>query len=377
MTTIHNLGGPRIGVQREQKFALERDWRGEIDRAELEAVGRELRARHWRQQADAGVDLVPVGDYSWYDHVLDTACLVGAVPPRFGHAGGPVDLDTYFRMARGRAPSGADADACELTKWFDTNYHYLVPELAADQRFELSGEWLFEQVQEAQDLGLTPKPVLLGPLSFLWLSKVDDTTRKLDLLPSLLEVYGQVLERLRAQNVTWLQIDEPILALDLDEAWQKVFEPAYNRLQTPGLNLLLTTYFGPLADNLGLATQLPVAGLHVDLVRAPEQLTTVLDRLPTYKVLSAGVVDGLNVWRTDLEPVLAQLGPARERLGDRLWLAPSCSLLHSPVDLNAEADLDPELREWLAFAVQKLDELALLRAALDGEARDEDRKSVV
>ncbi|RFA31463.1 5-methyltetrahydropteroyltriglutamate--homocysteine S-methyltransferase [Alkalilimnicola ehrlichii] len=364
MSKVHNLGFPRIGAQRELKKALEAYWRGDSDQAALLAVGKALREKHWRQQAEAGLDLISVGDFSWYDHVLDMSCLLGVVPERFEHAGGPVSLDTYFRMARGRAPSGKDVAACELTKWFDTNYHYLVPELAPGQQFVVSSDALFDQVAECTALGLSPKPVLVGPLSFLWLSKLEGGD-KLTLLDGLLSVYGEILQRLQSQGVEWVQLDEPILATDLDEAWQNAFEYAYNRLQTPGINLLLATYFGGLEGNLATAARLPVAGLHVDLVRAPEQLVRVLDQLPPYKVLSAGVIDGRNVWRTDLQACLDTLEPVASRLGERLWLAPSCSLLHCPVDLAAETGLDPELRSWLSFAAQKLNELDVLRRALD------------
>ncbi len=369
MTLTHNLGFPRIGVQRELKRALESYWAGDSDRAALERTGRELRARHWALQAAAGLDLLPVGDFSWYDQVLDMSCLLGAVPPRFGHKGGEVDLDTRFRMARGRAPSGEPVTACEMTKWFDTNYHYIVPELHAGQSFALSSSQLFDQVDEARALGHAVKPVILGPLSFLWLGKCKGGEfDRLRLLDALLPVYGELVEALAARGVEWVQVDEPILVLDLPPDWKQAFESTYSRWQGGGVKRLLATYFGALDDNLGLACGLPVDGLHVDAVRAPRQLATVLDRLPPYKILSAGVVDGRNVWRTDLDQALTLLEPARARLGERLWLAPSCSLLHVPVDLAAETGLGAELRAWLAFAVQKLDEVRLLGRALDAGA---------
>ncbi len=370
MTIIHNLGYPRIGAQRELKKALEAYWRGELDLGALEAAGRELRRRHWDEQRQAGLDFVPVGDFSFYDHVLDTTAMLGAVPPRFDWDGETVDLDTVFRMARGRAPTGAPAAACEMTKWFDTNYHYQVPELRADMDFRLATTKLFGEVAEAQAAGHAVKPVLLGPLTWLWLGKCrGGEFDRLTLLERLLPVYGEILQRLRDAGVAWVQIDEPILVLDLPADWRAAFESAYSRLQTPGLNKLLTTYFGALEDNLHLACSLPVEGLHVDLVRAPEQLPLVLDKLPAWKVLSLGVLDGRNVWRADLDRLLETLGPVKERLGERLWLAPSCSLLHVPLDLAGETRLDDELKGWLAFARQKLDELRILRTALDeGEA---------
>ena len=370
MTTTHNLGFPRIGARRELKFALEAYWRGDIDADRLEQTGHDLRARHWQQQADKGLDLIPVGDFSFYDTLLDLSATLGVVPPRFAWAGGEVDLDCYFRMARGRAPSGTPAAACEMTKWFDTNYHYLVPEVSADQAFALSSTRLLAHIAEAQALGHSVKAVLPGPLTWLWLAKTKGGDfDKLELLDALIGTYGELLQRIAEQGVTWVQIDEPILALDLPLAWRNAFESTYTRLQTRGLKCLLTTYFGPLQDNLDLACRLPVDGLHVDAVRAPQELGMVLDKLPAYKVLSVGIVDGRNIWRTDLDAALAMLQAARQRLGERLWLAPSCSLLHVPVDLAGEEQLDEEIKSWLAFATQKVGEVVTLARALDeGEA---------
>ncbi|GAB4358729.1 MAG: 5-methyltetrahydropteroyltriglutamate--homocysteine S-methyltransferase [Methylohalobius crimeensis] len=365
MTTTHNLGFPRLGLRREMKKAVEAYWQGTLNADQLARTGRDLRRRHWEVQQQAGIDWIPVGDFSWYDHVLDTSCLLGCVPERFAHPGGAVALDTYFRMARGRAPSGQPRPACEMTKWFDTNYHYLVPELTPDQGFSLSSEKLFEEFAEAREiLGNKAKPVLLGPLSWLWLGKCHaESFDKLTLLPRLLPVYGEILQRLKDQGAQWIQIDEPILALDLPPSWLTAFEQTYHQLQVKGLNLLLAVYFGPLADNLKTACSLPVAGLHVDAVRAPEELSRVADWLPAHKVLSVGIVDGRNVWRSDLDAALEALASLHDRR--ELWLAPSCSLLHTPVDLGAETGIDAELKTWLAFAVQKLEELTLLKQALD------------
>jgi len=365
MTTIHTLGMPRMGGGRELKWALEGYWKGEQSAEALLATARELRARHWAMQAQAGCRYVTVGDFSLYDHVLDMSARLGVVPARFGWSGGEVDLDTYFRMARGRSPSGRPAFACEMTKWFDTNYHYLVPELAPGQTFALSRQDLFEQVEEAKALGHAVKVVLPGPLTWLWLAKAQGDVAKLDLLDALLPVYGEILARLAGQGVAWVQMDEPILALDLPGPWRAAFERAYHVLQSAGAKLLVASYFAGLEDNLLAAVRLPVAGLHVDAVSAPEELAQVLDWLPADKVLSVGCVDGRNVWRTDLDAALDRLAPLHERLGERLWLAPSCSLLHVPLDLTAETTLDPEIRSWLAFARQKLDELAILARALD------------
>ncbi|MEC4748513.1 5-methyltetrahydropteroyltriglutamate--homocysteine S-methyltransferase [Methylomicrobium sp. Wu6] len=362
MTKTHNLGFPRLGENRELKFALERYWRGEIDHSILHATAAELRQRHWKLQANSGLDLIPVGDFSYYDQVLDTSIMLGVIPERFGSS---INLDTYFRMARGRANDGVPFRACEMTKWFDTNYHYLVPEVAADQQFELSSTKLFDETRELQVLGYQPKPVLLGPLTWLWLAKTTGDFNKLDLLERLLPAYSNILQRLAYQDVEWVQIDEPILVLDLPNAWRNAFELVYNRLQSCPVKILLATYFGELGEHASLTCKLPVAGLHVDLVRAPEQLTAVLDNFPNHKILSLGLIDGRNIWRTDLNAALATVSVVRERFKGELWLAPSCSLLHVPIDLELEKDLEPTIKSWLAFARQKLTELEVLRLAIE------------
>jgi 5-methyltetrahydropteroyltriglutamate--homocysteine methyltransferase len=376
MAVAHNLGFPRIGADRELKKALEAYWKGELNEQGLRLVGRQLRAQHWQAQADAGIQLLPVGDFAWYDQVLTHSLMFGVVPQRFRPADGQPTLDTLFAMARGVTNSCCGGgQAQEMTKWFDTNYHYLVPEFTVDQQFQLSWSQLFEEVEEAQALDHTIKPVLVGPLTYLWLGKLKgedaECFDKLELLERLLPVYGEVLDRLAAQGVEWVQIDEPILALDLPQDWKNAFERAYNLLQRAPLKKLVATYFGGLEDNLSLAAALPVDGLHIDLVRAPEQYPLILDWLPTYKVLSLGLVNGRNVWRCDLDKALEVARHAAERLGDRLWLAPSCSLLHSPVDLEREDRLDHELKGWLAFAVQKCAEVATLARAIN-EPTNED-----
>ncbi len=367
MAVAHSLGFPRIGRDRELKKAQEAFWKGELDEAGLRAVGRDLRKTHWDLQKQAGIELLPVGDFAWYDQVLSHSLMFGVIPERFRPADGNATLHTLFGMARGVSDSCCGgAHAQEMTKWFDTNYHYLVPEFSADQQFQLGWEQLFEEVQEARDLGHTVKPVVIGPLTYLWLGKAKGGDfDKLDLLERLLPLYGQIFQRLADLGVEWVQIDEPILVLDLPQDWKNAFERAYNLIQRDPLKKLVATYFGGLEENLGLAANLPVDGLHIDLVRAPEQYPTILDRLPAYKVLSLGVVNGRNVWRCDLENALATLQHAHEKLGDRLWVAPSCSLLHSPVDLGREDQLDAELKSWLAFAVQKCAEVAVLTQAVN------------
>jgi len=379
----HTLGFPRMGAHRELKFALEKHWRGEIDLAALEATGAELRERHWAVQKEAGLDFVTVGDFAFYDHVANHIQMLGCEPARFGFTGQEPALSRYFAMARGVTAKdghthGADCGcapgkteggtfALEMTKWFDTNYHYLVPEFGPDTEFSLASERLFDEVAQARQAGHAAKAVLLGPLSFLWLGKEKKPGfDRFSLLDKLLPVYEKILVRLKAQGVEWVQMDEPILGLDLPPAWSQAFESSYWRLARKGVKLLLATYFSPLQENLRMACQLPVAGLHVDAARAPEELVGVADWLPSHKVLSVGIVDGRNIWRTDPDVALARLRPLVEKHQGELWLAPSCSLLHVPYSLQAEDQLDAELKSWLAFAVEKLFELRMLKAALEG-----------
>ncbi|UUQ65451.1 5-methyltetrahydropteroyltriglutamate--homocysteine S-methyltransferase [Pseudomonas fuscovaginae UPB0736] len=378
MALAHSLGFPRIGRDRELKKAQEAFWKGELNEAGLRAVGAELRKAHWNLQKQAGIELLPVGDFAWYDQVLTHSLMFGVIPERFRPHDGKATLQTLFGMARGVSDSCCGgAHAQEMTKWFDTNYHYLVPEFSADQSFQLGWEQLFEEVAEARALGHQVKPVVIGPLTYLWLGKAKGVDfNKLDLLDRLLPLYGQIFQRLAEQGVEWVQIDEPILVLDLPQEWKNAFERAYNLIQRDPLKKLVATYFGGLEENLGLAANLPVDGLHIDLVRAPDQYPTILDRLPAYKILSLGVVNGRNVWRCDLEKALAVLQHAHERLGDRLWVAPSCSLLHSPVDLEREDQLDGELKSWLAFAVQKCEEIAVLTRAVNEPQAAEVQKAL-
>ncbi|WP_024539106.1 5-methyltetrahydropteroyltriglutamate--homocysteine S-methyltransferase [Comamonas badia] len=372
MTMIHNLGFPRIGARRELKFALESYWKGESSRDELQAVGAQLRQRHWADQQ--GLDLVPVGDFSFYDQVLDMSFTLGNLPGRVQGFHGDA-LDNYFRVARGRSAlfdpqhllcCGGVA-AGEMTKWFDTNYHYIVPEFTVGTQFKLDASRLLAQLAEAKAQGVRAKPVIVGPVTYLAIGKAKDDSDKLALLERLLPVYAELLDTLAAQGVEWVQIDEPILVTELDADWQHAFNVAYHQLKSAKVKLLLATYFGPLLDNGYLAANLPVAGLHVDAVSGRDDVLPLLNLLPAHKVLSLGVISGRNIWKTDLTAVLDWLEPLADRLGDRLWIAPSCSLLHVPVDLAQERKLDAEVKSWLAFALQKLDELRVLgRALSDG-----------
>lgn len=378
MALIHNLGFPRIGAKRELKFALESYWKGESSRATLQATGAQLRQRHWQQQA--GLDLVPVGDFSFYDQVLDMSFTLGNLPERVRGFHGEA-LDNYFRIARGRSAVGTDEhSACcggvaagEMTKWFDTNYHYIVPEFTAATEFKLDASRLLAQLAEAKAQGVKVKPVIVGPVTYLAIGKAKDDSDKLALLPRLLDVYAQLLETLAAQGVTWVQIDEPLLVTEVDADWQHAYNTAYHQLKSCKVQLLLATYFGPLLENGYLAANLPVAGLHIDAVQGRDDVLPVLNLLPAHKVLSLGVISGRNIWKTDLNAVLDWLEPLSARLGDRLWIAPTCSLLHVPVDLDNEQKLDAEVKSWLAFALQKLDELQVLGTALrEGRAAVQD-----
>ncbi|RRO05855.1 5-methyltetrahydropteroyltriglutamate--homocysteine S-methyltransferase [Pectobacterium aquaticum] len=359
----HTLGFPRVGLRRELKKAQENYWAGNATQEALLTVGRELRARHWQQQKDAGVDLLPVGDFAWYDHVLTTSLLLGNVPARHQNKDGSVDLDTLFRIGRGRAPTGQPAAAAEMTKWFNTNYHYMVPEFTKGQQFKLTWTQLLDEVDEALALGHNVKPVLLGPVTYLWLGKVKgEQFDRLSLLQDILPVYQQVLAELAKRGIEWVQIDEPALALELPQEWLAAFKPAYDALQGQ-VKLLLTTYFDSVSQNLETIKTLPVQGLHIDLVHGKDDAATLSAQLPANWVLSLGVINGRNVWRADLSNWFERLQPL---VGTRdLWLGSSCSLLHSPIDLSVEVRLDDEVKSWFAFAIQKCAELSLLSQALN------------
>jgi 5-methyltetrahydropteroyltriglutamate--homocysteine methyltransferase len=370
MVSTHNLGFPRIGAKRELKFALESYWKGQSTRDTLKALGKDLRQRHWSLQS--ALDLSPVGDFSFYDQVLDMSFTLGHLPERvIGFHGD--QLDNYFRVARGRSAQSDDdhAQCCggvaagEMTKWFDTNYHYIVPEFTATTTFKLNATNLLEQLAEAQALNVKAKPVIIGPVTYLAIGKAKDNSDRLALLPQLVQVYVELLEALAAQGVEWVQIDEPILMTELDADWQHAFNLAYHQLKSSRVKLLLATYFGQLADNQYLAANLPVAGLHVDAINARHEILPLIGMLPSHKVLSIGVVNGRNIWKTDLTATLDWLEPLAQRLGERLWIAPSCSLLHVPVDLDSEHQMDDEIQSWLAFAKQKLEELHILSVALN------------
>lgn len=358
MTVFHLAGFPRVGAKRELKFAQERYWRKELSEQDLLTVAKLLREKNWKHQAEANADFVSVADFTFYDHILDLQVATGSIPARFGFDSQTLTLDQYFQLARGNESQFA----IEMTKWFDTNYHYLVPEFHKNTEFKANPAHYVQQLEEAQALGYQAKPTLVGPLTFLYLGKEKgETFDRLSLLEKLLPVYEQILDALVAKGATWIQIDEPALALDLPQAWLDQFAPVYARLANKA-KILLATYFGSVAEHAALLKSLPVAGLHIDVVRAPEQLATFADY---DKVLSVGVIDGRNIWRANLNKELDLLEPLKQVFGDRLWIAPSCSLLHVPYDLSVETQLNADIRSWLAFCLQKVEELSILKKALD------------
>lgn len=358
------LGLPRMGPDRELKFALEAHWAGRLGADELNETARGLRAASWQRAQAAGIDVIPSGDFSFYDHVLDTAWALGAIPPRFGD----VDRDglaDYFAMARG----DADRRPLEMTKWFDTNYHYLVPELDAGQEFALRAEHWTGPLAEATALGIATRPVVLGPLSLLLLSKGTDSP--LELLPRLIPLYVQLLHELAAAGAAEVQLDEPCLAIDRTPAELELYATAFAELKAAGVPIALATYFAGIdvGDTLERVVALGPAELHLDLVRAPSQLAPALDALrSTTTRLSLGLLDGRNVWVADLDEALERIDAARSALGsDRLTIAPSCSLLHLPYEAARETGVDAEVRGWLAFAAERIAELRTLGEAVTAE----------
>jgi 5-methyltetrahydropteroyltriglutamate--homocysteine methyltransferase len=370
-----NLGYPRIGAQRQLKKACEQYWAGKIDLDTLNGVARKLKEENWQTQLDAGIDLIPCNDFSFYDQTLDMSLLLGVIPQRYAQVLTEVktnkETDLYFAMARGSQKDGLDIPAMEMTKWLDTNYHYLVPEFTANQEFRIFSEKVFADYNAAkQQLGAKAKPVLLGPVSYLLLGKEKEQGfERIGLIKNLVPVYVDIINRLKQQGAEWIQVDEPCLVLDLSKKDKEAFNYAYRAIanRVSGVKLLVATYFEALLDNTAVAVNLPVTALHIDLVRAPEQLDEVLALIPANLQLSLGVVDGRNVWKNDYEKSLALINKAVQKLGtDRVIIAPSCSLLHSPIDLELETEIDSEIKNWMAFAKQKLTEVFELKQIIGG-----------
>ena len=364
MNTFHLSGYPRIGAKRELKFAVEAFWKGAKTEAELQSVAAEIRRLNWAAQKAAGADLLPVGDFSFYDHVLDLLCALGGIPKRFGFDAANLSLPEYFQLARGNATQFA----MEMTKWFDTNYHFIVPEWSADTSFKVNAKNLIAQIKEAKAQGHDIKPTLVGPITLTYLGKKkEDFGCRIEkiLLPKLLPAYAQLLRELAAEGVDWIQIDEPILATDVAQVWLDAFAPVYKELANTGVRIILGTYFAGVAEHVKLLGSLPVHGVHIDCVRAPEQLAVFAEQFPTNKVLSVGLIDGRNVWKANLTQVIDTLEPVKAKFQNNLWIAPSCSLLHSPQDLAVEEKLNGEIKSWMAFAAQKLVELGVVKRALE------------
>lgn len=370
----NNLGYPRIGSGRELKKACENYWSGKITGQELDAIAKQLRLQNWQLQKNAGIDLIPSNDFSFYDQVLDLSFALGAIPPRYASLKGKNDTDLYFAMARGYQKDGHDITAMEMTKWFDTNYHYIVPEFYKGQQFTFFSKKVVEEFIEAKEQGILTKPVLIGPVSYLLLGKEkEEGFEKISLINNLLPVYLEIIKELTANGAEWIQFDEPFLTLDISKQEKDAFAYVYSEIKNafPALKVLLATYFEGLAENAWVAASLPVCALHIDMVRAPQQLDSLLDLIPSEMSLSLGIVDGRNIWKNDFQASLKVIDKAVQKIGkDRVIIAPSCSLLHSPYDLENEANektLSPEIKQWMAFARQKINEVVVLKQLANSE----------
>ena len=379
MLLTNNLGYPRVGPFRELKKANEAYWAKKISAEELQQVAKSIRENNWKTQQDAGIKLIPSNDFSFYDQVLDLSLTVGAIPSRYNSLLNKLDnnysLDLYFAIARGFQEDGIDVTASEMTKWFDTNYHYIVPEFTKDQSFKLSSEKFLNEYKEAKELGIETKPVIIGPITYLLIGKEKEAGfDRIDLIDRLLPVYEEILGKLADAGAQYIQIDEPYLALDLEEKVKALYPSIFEKLNAAakGAKLIVTTYFEALQDNEDIAVNLPVHALHLDLVRGENQLDTVLAKVPASLTLSLGVVEGRNIWKNDYEKSLAKIEQAVSALGkDRVWVGTSSSLLHVPYDLDSEKKEDTlpaEVKNWLAFAKQKLAEVKDLAVLADDDA---------
>ncbi len=385
MLLTNNLGYPRVGAFRELKKANEAYWAKKISAEELLQAGLKIRESNWKTQKDAGIELIPSNDFSFYDQVLDLSLTVGAIPARYNSLLNKIDrqynLDLYFAMARGFQEGGVDVTAMEMTKWFDTNYHYIVPEFVKNQEFKLTSEKFLSEYNEAKQSGIETKPVLIGPITYLLLGKEKEADfNRIDLIDRLLPVYEEILAKLADAGAKYVQIDEPFLALDIDDATKALYGKVFEKLAAAakGIKLIVATYFEALGNNEDIAVNLPVHALHLDLVRGENQLDTILSKVPASLTLSLGVVEGRNIWKNDYENSLKKIKQAVDALGkDRVWVAPSSSLLHVPFDLdneNNEESLPAEVKNWLAFAKQKLAEVKDLAVLAEGEVDAESQK---
>jgi 5-methyltetrahydropteroyltriglutamate--homocysteine methyltransferase len=378
----NNLGFPRIGANRELKKACESFWAGELSEQELLNKGKEIRLKNWNLQKELGIELIPSNDFSFYDQVLDHSCMFGLLPSRFEGLKGLSETGRYFAMARGLQKDNLDVKALQMTKWFDTNYHYMVPEFEAHQSFHLANTKILDEYLEAKEAGIQTKPVLIGPITYLLLGKVKQGDFKpLDLLERLLPVYLKILTRLQEAGAEYVQIDEPFLALDIDYTTKEAYRTVYHAIKktTPELKIILTTYFEGLENNALAALNLPVDTLHLDLIRGNHDFDNILSKIGKNLKLSLGIVDGRNIWKSDYKKALEQIRKATDKLGkENVMIAPSCSLLHVPIDLDAETRLNPELKNWMAFAKQKLNELNEIDQIFNGNDSllDENQKAI-
>ncbi|CAA3708464.1 5-methyltetrahydropteroyltriglutamate--homocysteine methyltransferase [Candidatus Portiera aleyrodidarum] len=366
MIKTHILGFPRIGSNRELKKALESYWKKDIKLKTLEEIGKKIREKNWITQYKAGLSYVSVGDFSFYDHILNMSTMIGLIPKRFKHSkNSMVDITTYFNMARGCTIKGNTISACEMTKFFDTNYHYIVPELEITNKFYLSNNNVFNEVKECQTLGLKPKVVLFGPITFLWLAK--SSVNKLNFLPSLINVFSKILKKLEKQNVEWVQIDEPVLVVELPQIWKDSFELAYKKISKTikKLKLMIATYFGGIGKNIDLVLSLPIKNIHLDLVRAPKEIDFIIKNFPNNKILSIGIINGRNIWKANLKNNLKKLKSINKFLKNRMWISSSCSFIHIPITLSKEKKITKKILNWLSFARQKLDEIVVLSKCIN------------
>ncbi|AFS18894.1 5-methyltetrahydropteroyltriglutamate--homocysteine S-methyltransferase [Candidatus Portiera aleyrodidarum] len=366
MIKTHILGYPRIGNNRELKKALEAFWKKDINLKTLEKIGKKIREKNWITQYKTGLSYVNVGDFSYYDQVLNITAMIGAIPKRFNiRENSMINITTLFKMARGCTSKGKPISACEMTKYFDTNYHYIVPELEIHNKFFISNHTIFNEVKDCQKLGLNPKVVLMGPITYLWLAK--SYINKLNFLPSLINIYSKILKKLEKQNVEWVQIDEPVLVVELPKLWKDSFEIAYKKLSKTikKLKIMIATYFGGLGKNIDLVLSLPIHNIHIDIIRTPKNdLELILNKFPTDKLLSIGIINGRNIWKSNLKDILNKATKINNIIKTRMWISSSCSLMHIPISLSKEKKINRTILNWLSFARQKLDEIVILSKLL-------------
>ncbi|QJC29346.1 5-methyltetrahydropteroyltriglutamate--homocysteine S-methyltransferase [Enterobacteriaceae endosymbiont of Plateumaris pusilla] len=367
----HTLGFPRIGPYRELKKAQEKYWNNQITKEKLFNIGYNIRKFNLNKQIDNHIDLLPIGDFAWYDHILNTSLMLGNVPIRFQKKiDNSINIDTMFYIGRGSIHNKKALNASKMTKWFNTNYHYIVPEFYKNQSFNFIWKQLLIELDEAIKMNINNiKPILIGPLTYLWLgTKVENNNfSRLELLKNILPIYIEILLEIKKRNIQWIQIDEPILALELPEKWLKSFKNTYDILRnniSNDINILLTTYFGGISHNIELIKLLPINGIHIDLVNGKDNIEYINNNISKKWIISFGIVSGRNIWKTDLKKwydILISIKNNRPLL----WIGSSCSLMHSPVDLNLEFKLDKKIKNWFSFAIQKCQELYLIVKAIN------------